>query len=358
MVNRRARRHPNDVTPLNKAYERFDSIAEALLHSNKECLIPEDESIPHNEMNNCHIIPQPFLALIAADLKRKKRILCWPASIRSLGREAASTLRQAQLEGEPLQNFVTRYEPTDRDTGHRDVKFTFACTNHDNTVFKCVDSVCDFNIEDKETQFKLGLRTMAAYTALYQGYTRWVQGELKNHRDIPLILTKYHGARVIFDRIMASLETFNISIGLQIEMEMKRWQAAYQQSAWQRAITTTRTITPKLQIAATGIVSSCDCHVALTILPTPNHKCLIVTTVLEYDTPVMSTQTAREAIDPVATEWATTIGELRPKEWLPKLKRHCEFLYVSPDDYRNDEIISSEERLDVEQEIAQGIPIA
>ena len=68
----------------------MDSIAKKLLRSNTECLIPEDAVVRHNCMNNCHIVGEKFLELIATKTRLKQlkghkgQIYCWPTSARSI----------------------------------------------------------------------------------------------------------------------------------------------------------------------------------------------------------------------------------------------------------------------------------
>ena len=84
----RPRNQPRNPTlgDINSGLNRMDSIAEKLLRSNTECLIPEDAVVRHNCMNNCHIVGEKFLELIATktslkQLKgRKGQIYCWPTS--------------------------------------------------------------------------------------------------------------------------------------------------------------------------------------------------------------------------------------------------------------------------------------
>ena len=84
---------------IESGLNRVDSIAKKLLRSNTECLIPEDAVVRHNCMNNCHIVGEKFLELIATkkslqQLKVPKgQIYCWPTSARSITRLVVDALR-------------------------------------------------------------------------------------------------------------------------------------------------------------------------------------------------------------------------------------------------------------------------
>ena len=57
---------------IESGLNRVDSIAKKLLRSNTECLIPEDTVVRHNCINNCHIVGEKFLELIATKKSLKQ----------------------------------------------------------------------------------------------------------------------------------------------------------------------------------------------------------------------------------------------------------------------------------------------
>ena len=331
------------------ALKTLDKIADRLLRSNQECLIPETELMGHDAMNNCHVIAEGFLALISNE---RGEVLCWPTSTRSIGREAQRAIAEGQFETNPPAIFLNHYEPVCRSKNHKDVKFTFACSNHDNKVFKPLDSVQQFNSEDKETRFMLALRAIATYTAWYRGHKRWSQHDFKKDRGMRRILNDYPGLQRTYNAI-SEWGTREIAAERKLEAEMKRWKSAYLRSAWQLAATKTEKITPKVRIAAIGISSPWGYPVAMTILPAANGDCLVLATSLESKTPAawLSQIGRRFAVRKVAKHWSKELEEMEPKEWLPTLAQQCEFLYVSPHDYYKDDIINSEERREIEREM-------
>ena len=312
----------------------------------------------HDRMNNCHIIGEAFLKLIANFLRIIGEVLCWPTSARSIGREAQRSISQGAGSIQiPGTIYVDDYKPVLRRTGHKDCKFTFACYNHDNGVFKPIDTAMHFCSEDSETLFKLGLRTMAAYTAWYRGHKRWSQEEFPKDRHIRELLTKYPVLQPTCDAIF-EWGKGEIAAERKLEKEMKRWQSAYSQLAWHRAKTVTRVATPKLRIAATGIASPEGYPIATTVLPTADKGCLLIATVLEDETriPWLTQKARRVSAEKVATVWAKRLNEQNPAEWLPELAQWCEFLYISPDDYNNDEVTTADERCEIESAMSEKAP--
>ena len=343
-----------DKSAIESALKGIDRTANQLLRSNDVCLIPESEAIWHDRMNNCHVIGEQRLGLIANE---RGEVLCWPTSTRSIGREAQKAISQGQFETDPPAIIFERYEPVPRSKNHKDCKFTVACHNHDDRVFKPIDSVEKFNPKDNETLFKLGLRTTAAYTAWYRGHKKWSQHDFREDRYLRKVLSESPFLQAVCDAI-SEWGTKESSAGINLEKEMVRWQSAYQESAWHRATSETREIKPSLRIAATGIPGQQDCPVIMTILPTSEGGCLLTATVLEDETrvPWLTKRRRRTESQQVAKEWARDLTELRPVEWLPKLAQQCEFLYISPHDYYNDEIVTFEERCEIEQAIAKKAP--
>lgn len=334
-----------------KALKSLDKTADRLLCNNIDCLIPETESIGHGVMNNCHIIAEGFLDLISKKEGKSKKgqVLCWPISTRSMGREAHRAISRGQFDRDSLSILPEKYEPVHRSKNHRDVKLTFACRNHDDKVFKPLDSVQEFNIEDKETQFKLALRTMAAYTAWYRGHKIWTQADLKKDQFIHGNLKDYPELQPAYD-VTSEWGEDKQAVERMVEREMERWQGAYLRSAWDNLSSEYREVRPVLRIAGTGVTRSLGCHVVMTFLPTIEGKCLVIATVLKYK---MLPLLPRIAAKRVANLWAKRLSELNPIEWLPMLSQESEFLYLSPDDYYNDEIMTSEERSKIEEAMAQ-----
>ena len=245
-------------SPIESALKSIDRTANQLLRSNDACLIPESEAIWHDRMNNCHVIGEQRLGLIADE---RGQVLCWPTSTRSIGRVAQMAISEGNFETNPLAINIGRYKPVPRSKNHRDCKFTVACHNHDDRVFKPIDSVKRFNPKDNEILFKLGLRTTAAYTAWYRGHKKWSQHDFMEDRYLRNVLSEYPFLQAACDAI-SEWGTKESSAGKNLEKEMVRWQTAYQESAWLRATSEIREIKPLLRLAATGIPgpAGLSCH--------------------------------------------------------------------------------------------------
>jgi hypothetical protein len=121
---------------IESALKSIDRTANQLLRSNDVCLIPESEAIGYDWMNNCHVIAEPRLGLIANE---RGEALCWPTSTWSIGRLAQRAISQGHFEANPPSIIIELYEAVPRSKTHRDSKFTFASHNHDDRVFEPVD---------------------------------------------------------------------------------------------------------------------------------------------------------------------------------------------------------------------------
>ena len=342
-----------DLRAIEAGLRRIDDIADKLLRSNTECLIPEDGLVQHNHMNNCHIVGERFLEVIA---NQKGQVLLWPASLRSIARPMVEEIKRQSPRNRRRQIEVGQYEPVPRSKSHRDCKFTFACKNHDNRVLKPTDSVQGFDPENRETQFKLGLRTMAAYTAWYQGHKRWAREDMIRHPGTIILLKQFPLLKFTIDAL-SEWGARQTSVGTQMESEMKRWQKAYLSSSWNQAVSYVSEVSVRPRVAACGVVSWSGYPVVISILPSNRASSFIIATTLLYDaasTLLPSKQST--AIQEVTNYWNRQFENQAPEQWLPHLSQICEFLYVSPDDYHNVDVISESARQSIETEIASKIP--
>ena len=346
---------------IESGLNRVDSIAKKLLRSNTECLIPEDAVVRHNCMNNCHIVGEKFLELIATkkSLKQLKvpkgQIYCWPTSPRSITRLVVDELKASSSQRRRGSIEVDRYPPVPRSKNHGDCKFTFACKNHDNQVLKPIDSVQGFDPENRETLFKLGLRTVAAYTAWYDGHKRWAREGLRRHEHTIILLKQYPFLQPAFEALSEWGER-QTSVGTQLESEIKRWQNAYLNSSWSQAVSHVSEVSVRPRVAACGIRNGSGYPVAVAILPNSRGTSFIIATTLLDDaaSPLLPNQQSNVTQE-VVNEWEQRFENQPPEQWLPDLSHLCEFLYVSPDDYHNESVISESARHAIETEIAGKI---
>ena len=334
-----------------EALKRLDRTADQLLRSNQRCLVPLAKAEEHSAMRNCHIIAEGFLGAIS---NPRGQVLCWPTSTRSIGRLAQKAISEGKFQPSPMTIFIDDYPPVARSKNHKDCKFTFACGFHDDRVFKLADTVKEFDPDDPRTRFLLGFRTVAAYTAWYQGFKQWAEYDFKKDTMARRNLRKYPMLAPAYEAIAEFGESTSTAGG-KLSNEMDRWQEAYSEAAWERAVTIKITVSPTLRVAAAGIVGSFDHPATMTILPTEGSQCDIIITCLERETPLRKITQAprRRSTRRTAENWAERIKSENPRYWLPALSRQCEFLYVSPDDYNNDRTMCCDDRREIAQAMSQ-----
>ena len=238
---------------------------------------------------------------------------------------------------------VDHYPPVARSKTHKDCKFTFACDICDNQVLKPTDSVQAFAPQGQETVFKLGLRTFAAYTAWYDGHKRWAKEELSRNPNRLLLLKRYPFLQPAF-KALSDWGAQQTSIGKQLESEMQRWRNAYQISSWNQAVSHVVEASIKPRIAGCGIQNQPGCPVAVTILPSNSGMAFVIATTLLDGAALPSFPNQQSATQEVANEWKRRFDNQSPEQWLPDLSQLCEFLYVSPEDYHDESVVSETAR--------------
>ena len=86
---------------------------------------------------------------------------------------------------------LQRFNPVEIGYNSKDCKYTIACGVHDDKPFEKIDTAANFNPCDQETRFKLGLRSIAAYAAWYQGHKRWIEYDFVNDPRTLMIIKEY-----------------------------------------------------------------------------------------------------------------------------------------------------------------------
>lgn len=350
MITRNSSFQPNRKE-FGPALKRLDRLADQLQSKNQECLIPcRSAGDQHNAMNNCHVIAEGYLDRIGND---KKQVYCWPASARTLSRLVWNEILAGQLQPYPPYILIPKYPPTPRAKNHKDIKYTFACKNHDNTVFRSIDTVAHFNADDPETQLLLALRAVSAYTAFYQGHQRYVQHDFGKDPDLRRILAEYPQTQPLAE-LVRRFGNSRTKVWQRLEQMMRDWQTAYTDHDTERVASCVTKAHLKLRIAGTGIHRRMGRQVAVTILPDENYKCTIIATTLSHRTPVrkLTGWIPRSVAHAEANNVKERLQNTEPAKWLAWLVTQWEFLYASPCDYDNDGIISAEGRNFVEQSAA------
>lgn len=328
------------------ALNRIDNLADGLLRSNQTCLICMNDGA----MRNGHIVGEKFLELIAStkNLREFKvkpgAVYCWPTSARSIGRLALPAVNEliARKRLGPIE--IDRYLPVSRSKNHKDCKFTFTCCTCDNEVLKLTDSIQGFDPQDEETAFKFGLRTFAAYTAWYDGHKRWAkEGLVRNLQGI-LLLKQFPFLRSTITTL-SDWGARQTALGKHFESETRRWRRAYTMSSWDQAANCVIDVSIKPRIAGCGVGEWYGYPVAVTILPKKNGRATILTsTLLDDGAPPSLSYQQCTANQQLAQEWARRFENQPPAQWLPAISRLCEFLYMSPEDYHDDRVVSETAR--------------
>ena len=348
------RRSQPDMNELNPAIKHLDKTADWLLKRNNECFVPCASGEVHNGMNNCHIIAEGFLGIIA---DARGEILCWPSSVRSLVREAIKGIPS----GQALRNFprldIPEYQPVAKNKKHKDVKYTFACRRHDNNAFKSIDTVAHFNPYDVATQLNLGLRTVAAYTAFYRAHKLYASKDFWDNPRTRNILAKYSAARLLAKPIQEFADTTHKEADC-LERELKRWQTAYSDCDLTAVVASVKAANPTIKLAGTSIKSRNGRHIAVTILPTIHGESTIITTLLATHSPFLDTADelrTQKTVQDEAAYMKDLLEQRRPGAYLAELVSQFEFLYICKNDY-NDANITEQERQAVARSAAKRNP--
>ena len=326
---------------LQPTKERLSKIYDRIRNHKRECLIPCKLGEKHDDPNNCHIISQHRLGLIADP---NGKVLLWPSSIQSISELVLNEAMAGESKARRLFPNSTlidlqQYPPmcaskNSRKKSQDHCTQKFACKYHDNNAFILADKpVTEFDPHDDKTQFALGLRSIAAYTDLYRIHTRYARHDFHRDPDMRQIKREYpvKARRMIWElQKLGQSQTF---ITRQIELEMSYWRKAYLECDLSKVVSCVITAHPALRLAGTGIHPCNEYSVVITILPADQHQCTIIATAIERP----SLPECRSAVSQEAQEIKEILENGKPSYGLEKLAGDFwwEFLYASPDDYQN-----------------------
>ena len=337
--------------------ESIDHIENTIPTINNECLIPRIKGeLPHDDMRNCHIISEGYLKRIKKTVKKQDQILAWPISASTIGRLLLTKAKSGQVQS--LSDLrIEKYSPILMGTNDRRVKYTYACGYHDNKVFDVIDNVNNFNPNNPETQFILSFRTILAYAVLLKAHKQLAQNEFKKDSSIDQILMQYPQLQPSAASMAFKLNRKLTNTSKQYENFLQDWQKAYIDGYVEKITSYATTARTKLRIAGTGIKTNGRHQIAVTILPSEkNYSCTIIVTTLE---PGKTTKWPMEfellsKVHQEAERVKDLVQNQQPSEWLEwLLELGWEFIYISPDDYYNNNIITEEERNSLEHLKAQ-----
>ena len=339
--------------------ESSDQIENTIPTINNECLIPQIKGEqPHDDMRNCHIISEGYLKKIKKTVKKQHKILAWHISASTISRLLLTKVNSGQVQS--LSDlYIKKYSPILMGTNDQRVKYTYACGYHDNKVFDAIDKVKNFNPNNPETQFILSFRTILAYAVLLKAHKQLAQNEFKKDCYTDQILMKYPQLQPSSANIVYKLNEQLTNINKQYENLLQDWQKAYIDGYADKATSCSTTAHTKLRIAGTGITTNGRHRITITILPSEqNYNCTIIATTLE---PSETTKWPKEfellsKVHKETERVKDTIQNQKPSEWLKSLiNQGWEFMYISPDDYFNNNIITEQERNSLEHLKAQKI---
>ena len=341
---------------LEPTRKRLLKIDDHIRNHKRECLIPCKAGEKHDDPNNCHVINQHRLGLIA---DTNGKILFWPSSIQSISQLAfkeatASELRAKRLFPDSTYLNLQQYPPiigSKKPRKKRDDNCTqkFACKYHDNSAFILSDQpVTKFDPYDAKTQFQLGLRSVAAHIDLYRIHRRYARHDFRRDPDMRQIKREYP---IMARRIIAELQKLEQSqplIARQIELEMSYWRKAYIESDLSKVVSHVTTARPALRLAGTAIHRPNGYSVVITILPSDQQQCTIIATALERP----SLPECDSAVYQEASEIKEILENKQPSHGLEKLAGDFwwEFLYASPADYHG---LPEENRIRVDESFAK-----
>lgn len=307
-------------------------------------------------MRNCHIISEGYLKKIKKTVNKKDKVLAWPISASTISRLLLAKAKSGQVQS--LSDlYIEKYGPILMGTNDQRVKYQFACSYHDNKVFDVIDKVKNFNPNNPETQFMLSFRTILAYAVFLKAHKQLAQNEFKKDSYIDQILMKYPELQPSAASIAFKLNRQLTNISKQYEKFLQDWQKAYIDGYVEKVTSYATTARTKLRIAATGINTNGRHQITVTILPSEkNYSCTIIATTLE---PGKATKWPMEfellsKVHQEAESVKDRVQNQQPSEWLKwLLELGWEFMYISPDDYYNNNIITEEGRNSLERLKAQ-----
>ena len=257
-----------DLKKLWQVVGHLGTIDREMRLRNEECHIPAVPVLPpeknqHDQMNHCHVIGSKFLGLI----RKGSNLLTWQLSPHHVGYLAVQELER-QFEDEiRLEAFkkkfergvwnadfssiipdVTRFSPNRaRD---EDCKYTVACHQHDNSLWKTIDTL-RINLNDRETQFLLGYRSVLSSFAWFGGAKLWAKLDLIKDGEVRGTLRKYPVLKPLLSQAQ-ELARRRTNTDDAVEVELSKWTEAYQALAWDRVFTTVHETECRVPMAGTG----------------------------------------------------------------------------------------------------------
>ena len=347
--------------------------------------LPSDDFEETNVMSGCHVIAKPFLLLIA---NRNGEVYTWPLGAHQLGSAALLTLWDvASLYPVPVfEGLKPEFVKVDSHI----CKSRLACQPHDNKAFEDIDAPETFDPLNPDHQFLLAFRAIAGTTAKTEGILKVGNAIIEDCQDpeYAQAISRQHGL---------SLETYQEVLRQQLQGldqsikasqarlkllrdELPRWQAIYTRGLNPPILTVHLTARPRVRVAISAVTYQKGRAIAsYTVLPKPNSASgdklydIILTCMKPQSLLPVASWRQHQHMRREASKIKTFL-ESEPSEGMANLVKAlslvpASYFFISPDDYRDNTIVSRESRVAIETAIAdvanerfpsspeQGMPI-
>ena len=341
--NNRTRYQEINRREIQPAREKVREVENLLRKSNKVCLIPirlgEDG---HTSMNNCHVIGEKFIGLIATD--KKGEVCGWEINPIAVGTLPFDRIQKGKILAEPYEHLNEPFHP--RRISKSDCKYYISCRYHDSKTFRKIDDPNQIDYADSETMFLLGFRTFVSTIGLLNGHNQWIENEYKSYMEdylqrFSISLPKRR--KLLLDlqkNIDGSVDNL-LRYRELLKPELRIWQEIYYEQDWNRAIHCHETITTNIRVAGTGLMNAdASYQCVFTILP----KGIIAQGLYEHDVIVTSISPDFPISDKFRSVFAF-IENNPASDVIEYLASELFFFfYCSPDDYYNERIITPQDR--------------
>lgn len=333
------------------ARDAIKSIGKAMYESyNGPCLIPslpDDKFVEMNKMSGCHVIGERYLELIATN---QRQVCTWNMNAHQMGNNAIFSEWDVANSG-----FTPKFEPFKPEKTSINsylCKSKFACHHHDNKVFDAIDAPKTFDGQDPEHQFRLGLRAIAGTVANAEGviaYGRALMDKLWNTPGTP----KTYRSPAL-EKLDKTIQENGTTVEM-VRAELREWQQIYMNRAERQIISCHMLARASVRVAISAVVYLETFPVVCTVLPRASegpedNLCDVILAIRNRQSKVhRSLKDAALKVKDLLESGPVTglTGLVRDLSMAP-----THFLFVSPEDYYNNDIISADDRFQIEREIA------
>lgn len=326
------------------------------------CMIPtldSDGFQEAGEMSKCHVIGRQFLEIIASN----GRILAWPFNGRQISHailpatwSITDTIRPDLQSLPPESIGVNSYPCTSR----------FACHDHDDRVFKQIDTPATFDPQLEDHQFRLAFRGVAGAAAIAEGALTYITAK-KKEQTPRRVRRQRSGTTVNLLKTLDQSLCMSQSRAEILRDELRAWQSMYVGNNERSILSLYTNCTTKIRLAISSVVHVPEgLPVIASVLPrnsgeSEDNLCDIILTSRKSHLigagetgPHGNFQEQAVRLRDLSDQLVEVLGK-EPTDSIPALVENLSlnptsFFFVSPNDY---ESISEEGRAHIENEMAQ-----